>query len=367
MSWLRAEARRCHTIYARARQQGHGRLGALLVRLPKVLLLQAYRKLAVGFNGRVINRIVNRRRLRALLEATPKPLDGCFFVIVMPDSLHFLVPCLMLVRGKTRLCLLFNGAKAWERAHIQHSFPELPAVTLATLPKSSVAHGDVLSLLLEGTQGRFGVLDHDAYVFDARIFEQLSFAPKEWLIAYFYGYSRRARLTYPLTYFLVFNTPVARDLMARHGVDARLYKRVPSKIRKRLAEAGLDRLPLKDHHAYFDTLHLLCCLAHAEGWQVGYLDLEDPEAVVHVGGTSVASHATKALADLYVDLRFLELACNRDLAARYRPKFVKRGTAADIRRALPDNDETRVMLDRVDRLCVRLERQSGSMGRISPS
>lgn len=274
----------------------------------------------------------------------------------MPRTLHFLVPCLTLIRGRVDLCLLFNGAMRWERKFLQDRFPEIPSRHLATCPSSSLAHGDVLTLLLRGSTCAFGILDHDAYILNADVFKRLELAPDDCMVAYFKGFSVTARRSYPMTHFLYLNGPVLADIMARHDVDARIYRRVPAHVKAALAHAGLPTdTPLKGYHSFYDTLHLLYALAIAEGKRTRYLEQGDEPEIIHVGGTSLGSDATKDLAQIYITLRFLELPCNRGLQGRYRRKFGNVTTADQARDGLLPTPANRHLIESLGNLMAILE------------
>lgn len=272
-----------------------------------------------------------------------------FFVIVMPRTLHFLLPCLELLPSGLDVGLLVNGAAAWEQHVLARRFPSLPQLRLATLPGSSLAHGDVLNLMLENSTRDFGILDHDTYVFDAGLFEQLHFQEDECMLGLFRGTSHRTGLHYPHTYFLYFNTTLLRGLMQRHGVDANLYRRAPTRVRSTLQRFHLsDRSYLKDHHDFFDTLHLMLALAYAEGLEVRMLEPAHAQDTFHVGGTSQGTHHTKDLTELYIQATFLELTHDPEIQRRYAPLIAPFFSSAEIRVQLPPTAEARRIQSAVD-------------------
>ena len=118
-------------------------------------------------------------------------VGDAFYVIVMPGTLHFLLPCLALLPRHLKVVLLGNGASTWERHIVAHRFPALPYCPLATLPATSLMHGDVITLLLQNESANFGLIDHDCYVFDPRIFESLAPGPNDCLTAIYGGSARR--------------------------------------------------------------------------------------------------------------------------------------------------------------------------------
>jgi hypothetical protein len=343
-------------FYARARHQGYGRFSVFAQRLPLAVLGKLYKGFAVFANGQIVNKLINLPRFKKFYDSNTDNTENIFYLIVMPNTLHFLNPCLKLIHRKVNICLLFNGAKQWERDFIKAHFPGLPWQRLIALPGSSVSHGDVLNLLLQTNKNNFGVIDHDTYVFNDSVFEDLSFAENEFLIAYFYGQSKKAKMYYPLTHFLFFNTKIVLDIMQRNNVDCRLYRKPPKRIFQKLTEAGIKpNVPLKDYHSFFDTLHLLYVVACAEGWCATILDVDDKYAILHVGGTSWSGHSTKELIQVYTDLRFLELTCNRDLIKMYKKKITKCQSSQELREILLRTRDVIPLLLDVDMVISRLK------------
>lgn len=349
---LRRHLRALAGLTREARAQGSSGPALLLWHLPRAVLAKSYRRLAQVVNGRGPFKAANSARLRRFHAAGGAARSGHFYVIVMPGTLHFLTPCLRLIQDQVPLCLLLNGARAWERAYLAETFPGLPALRLAALPGSSLGHGDVLNLLLAANEGDFGVLDHDAFVFNSEIFADLSFGPDEFLLAYFYGYSKAAEIVFPYTHFLYFNTKATKDIVVRTGIDCRQYRKAPPRALHKLRQAGLKAtVSLKDYHDYFDTLTLLYAVAYAEGWRAGFLDLDDDYAVLHLGGTSGQVQGAKALSQAYVDSRFLALPCNRTLAQRSRRREI---SAEKIAAGLAQTPDGRAMLRDMDTIIDRL-------------
>jgi len=343
-------------FYARARHQGYGRFSVFAQRLPLAVLGKFYKGFAVFANGQIVNKLINFPRFRKYYGSYTDNMENIFYLIVMPNTLHFLNPCLRLINRKVNICLLFNGAKQWERNFIKTHFPGLPSQRLIALPGSSVSHSDVLNLLLQTNKNNFGVIDHDAYVFNDSVFEDLSFADNEFLIAYFYGYSKKAEMYFPLTHFLFFNTKIILDIMRRNNVDCRLYTKPPKRILRKLLEAGIKaNVALKDYHSFFDTLHLLYVVACAEGWCTTILDVDDKNAILHVGGTSWSGRSTKELIQVYTDLRFLELPCNRGLIKMYKKKITKCQSSQELRKILFRTKNVIPLLLDVDMIISRLK------------
>jgi hypothetical protein len=342
----------------------HGRspLAAAALDVPRIAVARMHRALGRRVDAAPPLAAISRARLSRFHRDLP-PANGVpFYVIVMPGTLHFLVPCLRLLPAHVTVHLVANGATAWELAHLARTFPAYRQVALATLPGSSLAHGDVITMLIECGPPAFGLLDHDCYVFDPSCFAHAAPMPRQCMVAWFGGFGAKANLTYPLTFFLLLNGAVLRDIMARHHVDARLYRRVPPRVRGTLANVGLAHVTaLKDHHDFYDTLHLLTALALAGGYDVDYADTM-PGAIVHLGGTSSFVANTRTLLDTYMHLRFLDLA-DDDVRTHYAARFRPFASSADVRARIPMTPAAFASIDAVDAVAMRV---AGATGRHVP-
>jgi hypothetical protein len=280
-------------------------------------------------------------------------------VIVMPGTLHFLLPCLALLPHGLRVVLLGNGAAAWERRLVSQRFPAFRYCALSTLPATSLTHGDVITLLLEASTTNFGLLDHDCYVFDERIFASLAPGPKDCLTAIYGGISAKTGFAYPETYLMFLHAAVLRDTMARYHVDARIYREAPQPLRPELRRVGLsDGVFIKDYGTFFDTLHLLLALATADGYACRFLQRFGRDAIAHVGGTSWKTAETKELIDCYVDWCFLDLDDSAEMRRRYRHRTRPFRSAAEVRAAIPMTPEAFARVAWIDALVARLAKHA---------
>jgi hypothetical protein len=306
---IRANARAARLLYQRLRDRGLSPADVVLRRLPQAGALRAYRKLAYAVNDNVLQRWIAPARLRRFLARQPGNLDGCFYVIVMPQTLHFLLPCLRLVPHHVQVILLLNGARRWEAELLRERFPRMPQFRVAALPGSSVGHGAMLNLLLQNSAHDFGILDHDLFLLDPSVFGQLRFDADDFLLCLFNDASDDGRWVYPLTHFLYFRIGVFKRLMAQYGVGAQAYRQVPEPALGRLASLGLRKgETMKSYHTFYDTLHVLLALAYADGLAVAQIAPQVADSVYHIGGTSIGTHHTKDLIQLYTHLKFLELS-----------------------------------------------------------
>lgn len=335
---------------------------SILLYLPRVTLVRAYRIVARRVNRSVLKG-VNRRRLRRV-----PPADGSrgvrFYVIVMPGTLHFLLPCLALLPETLDVVLIGNGASRWERRQVMRRFPAHRYCALARLPATSLTHGDVITLLLESDAADFGLLDHDCYVFDRRIFDALAPGPNDCLTAIYGDVSARTGIAYPETYLMFLHAALLRGLMARYHVDARIYRKAPAVLRDRVAGLGLvEGVFLKDYATFFDTLHLLLALAMADGHSLRFVQEFGSDAIAHLGGTSWKTTETKELIDCYVDWRFLDLADDDDLRRRYRQRTRPFRSAAGVRASIPMTPEAFARVAWIDALVSKLAAASAAANR----
>lgn len=359
---LRDNLRRLQTLLERLRARGIGAVGAWTRVLPAAVLQRLYAKAAYAANRRLLEG-TNRRRFRAFVDAELERSAGRYFVIVMPRTLHYLLPCLQLLPRELPVALIANGAQPWELAILESRCPDRPLVRLAMLPGSSVAHGDMIDMMLDGVDEPFGILDHDLYVFDSSIFARLRPRERECMVGAMGDVSRRTGLAYPLTHLLVFNTPVVRDLMRRYGVSASMYRTLPARAKPKLSGLGLrDGAPLKDHHRFFDTLHVLLGLAYAEGLAPRIETVADPRDVIHIGGTSIGTHHTKDLSALYMHARFMEFCGDPEIQRGYAHLIAPFTASGEIRERLPATAAVASMLDTADELLNGLGRARQAMG-----
>lgn len=315
---LRGPLRLLRAALQPMRQRGRTLAAALLWQLPAAVALRAWRTLAQPLNARWINGPLNAGRFAAFQDRLPLAEATRWYVIVMPHTLHFLLPCLALLHGHAPLVLVVNGAKRWERQLLQQRLPEVPIFSLRCLPGASLPHGDVLSLLLTHQRGNFGIVDHDAYVFDPGVLSRMQPAADECLTGVFFQVCQRSGLRYPLTHLLCFNAEPLHRLMQRHDIDARLYRQAPAQVGDQLARVGMGKQRyLKDYQRFHDTLHVLLGVALADGMRLRLEPQNEAAPVMHVGGTSIGSHHTKSLFALYIHLRWLEQLDDPVIRDRY--------------------------------------------------
>jgi hypothetical protein len=100
---------------------------------------------------------------------------------------------------------------------------------LNNFPYSSMSHGTVLNLLLRNNDSNFGIIDHDLFLFNPQIFDDLSFKKDECVIGAFKLRNTKAQLSFPTTHFMFFNI----KRIHRMGPDRKLQTlfKDPQKLR----------------------------------------------------------------------------------------------------------------------------------------
>ena len=322
--------------------------------MPAAATRRGYAKLAKFANGRLLNVPLNSKRFQQFNSDHVPRMGGHFYVIVMPGTLHFLLPCLDRITNKVKVNLLINGASKWECQVLKNCYPKLPMFNLYSLPGSYLQHGDVITLLLKNNEKPFGILDHDLYVLDLAIFNQLTLQTDEIALVRFWEKGHLSGRPFPHTFFLYFNPKPLNDVMNRFGIDARIYRRSPKNLRKNLDDLGLfeGQFP-KDYLDYFDTLQLLFSAAESLGLSWRPITTIEPSGAIHIGGTSFSAYGTKDVSQLYIHLSFLEIS-SRDIRQHYASLVTPFHSASQIRDRLYKTHEGRRLVDAVDSLIERL-------------
>lgn len=320
----------------------------LAIHLPRLFLVLAYNKFAKALNDRVISPVCNLWLMRRFHRQHVDNKEGHYYVIVMPNTLHYLIPCLQLIPDDIPTYLIFNGAKRWEREKLTKMFAKRAAIKLLTLPFSSVNHGPVINLLFTVNQHNFGIIDHDLYVFDKTLLQQRSFANNQSMRAVFKGVNPITGMEYPHTFWLFFHCSAVKKIMQHFDVDARIYYEVDPLVNQSLATVGLTKgVFIKEYMNYFDTLHVVLGLSYAQDLEVDYVDTEQ---VFHLGGTSMGSQYSKDLLHMYMSMRFLEHLNDVSISSRYMRFLKPFSDSEQIWNTLDKNEETRHMRITLDNI-----------------
>jgi hypothetical protein len=137
-------------------------IGRILVfSLPLKLLNKLYSLIAGLINNYFLVSIFNLNRFQDFQKFYKNKLGNHFYIIVMPNILPYLLPCLNLIPKKINLFLLLNGTDKWEDNFLKNSFKNYPFFKLNLFPHSSLSHGRMLNLLLANNEYNFGIIDHD--------------------------------------------------------------------------------------------------------------------------------------------------------------------------------------------------------------
>lgn len=332
--WLRKE-----------RQKGQSSYQTVFFGLPKMLALRSYRLFAAGINASPLNYHNNLVNFTRFQHRHHRALGGHFYIIVLPGTLHFLMPCLELLPANLSVFLILNGTQEWENAYLKQKFSNRPSFKLATLPHSSLAHGRVLNLLLENNHQNFGILDHDLYIFSAHVFDQLALNYNQYALGAFELSNKKAGISFPTTHFLYFNTRLVKKIMHKYRIDARQYKRILPHLEEDLSKMNLGRHNyLKEYLNYFDTMNLIMAMAHHEGMAAGTLK-SSVEEIYHIGGTSYGSDSIYAT---YLNLKLLELPVNGGLKEKHSNLCANFKSSSDVLAKIPDSTSSLETIARIN-------------------
>ena len=256
-------------------------------------------------------------RIRRAFAATGS--NRPFVVIAVPDTLHVLLPCLELAGRVERIVLISNGLKGWELDLLRRRFPGTPIARLPSIPGAMIAHGRVVSVLLEAADRDFTLHDPDLYVFRTAVYDELAPGPAEIAVGAYGVTNRRARITFPTTHLVSIRTEALRDLATRFGVGPEVYRRTPAHVAEALRklDIGDHNLP-KDYLPYYDLLNLLWMLALHEGKSLRVLGVT-PEDALHIGGVSYDRDNRRLR---YVHAAFLALPGSEELEPKYRRRLL---------------------------------------------
>lgn len=323
---------------------------ALLWELPRLIAWRAYNRFASMVYMFVDwQRVADERTKQSLHQFTEN--DGTYFyVIVVPQVLHLLIPAVRLVQHHAKIIFILNGISAVEEHTLQKEFPDAATLRLWTLPKSSWPHGHLLSLLLRSSKRDFGIFDHDFFLFDPSAFNQLTFRENEFAICATRWRNSLTGKEFPGTHFLYLRAALLRDVMVRYKVGAQLYKRIPRNAKPVHEEMGLSLdNPPKEYQSFFDSFLMLSALAMYDGFKVRKLDIAAGDWE-HIGGTSIGLQITKDAVHHYVSSRFLELLSNTAISKEYRRRgLATLGKAQQLRKALDPKIAAHIdiLIDRV--------------------
>jgi hypothetical protein len=258
----------------------------ILFHLPLKLLSKSYSKFVVLINELFMNKLFNISRFKNFQNLHRNRLNNHFYIIVMPNVLHFLKPCLKLIPKNKNIFLILNGTRSWEEKYLREYYAYYPIFKLITFPHSSLSHGTLLNLLIENNQSNFGIMDHDLYIFNKEIFNKLIFNKDECVIGAFKLMNKKSALTFPTTNFMFLNVSLIKKIMVKYKIGAQIYTKIPSRLKNKLSTINLGYNNfLKDYLYYFDTFNMILAMAFYEKLSVKILKLNDKD-LCHIGGTS---------------------------------------------------------------------------------
>jgi hypothetical protein len=333
---------------------------AVFLELPRALAQRAYNRMATSLYAQADRqRLFDRRFTSSLASVEHTHGRPRFFVIVVPNVMHFLAPAVEQLAGAAEVVFVLNGASAIEEDFLSRRYPSLARIRVPTLPRAIWPHGHLLSLMLRTSPHDFGICDHDFYLFDRSILNQLAFRDNEFALCATHWRNRTTGLLFPGTHFLYLHVAPLREIMERHRVDARLYKHIPKHVVEPLQEMGLSLAnPPKEYQSFFDSFLMLSALAMQENNSIRVLDLQVGRGYEHVGGTSMGNWISKDALHHYTAAMLLAGLDDQSIVHAYRQRGLLSTEQAKRLRATLDPG----LAARVDALIDRLQPRSAADG-----
>jgi hypothetical protein len=297
-------------------------------------------------NDVLICKLLNIPRLKEFQRVHADELHNHFYIVVMPNTLHFLLPCLRLIPNTVNVLLILNGVDAWEEKYLRDHCPGYSIFRLTTFGHSTLPHGSVVNLLIDHNDSNFGILDHDLYLFNPTILSRLQFEADEVAI----GALKRGRKVgpeIPATHFLFFNIDLVKKIRKKYRVGAEAYMRIPSRLRPQVRLIlGYPDPPNWDR-VEFETLYTLLALALYDKLRVKFLETTADD-VFHIGQTSGHSEDKTPYFN-YVGLRFIELLQDSALAEHYSSVYDHVSASQELVKALHRSPRTAASISRFEK------------------
>ena len=325
----------------------------LFYRLPLKSLQKLYSTISGIINNYLLVNILNSNRFRKFQDSHQVKLGNHFYIIVMPNILHFLIPCVKLIPRTINVFFILNGTSEWEDNFLREAYKNYPIFKLKLLPHSSLSHGRLLNLLLTNNNQNFGIIDHDLYIFNRDIFGQLIFNADEFVIGLFKVTNKTSQLTFPTTHFMFFNIALIKNVMFKYNIGAQKYRRIPARLKKKLAtlHIGYHNF-LKGYLNYFDTLNLIMAMAFYERLAAKILEVDYAKDVYHLGTTS---HGPDNLYRTYRSLKFLEMPANKSLREKNYDQFANLGSSKNLLKLFPDDVNSIQFIHQTDQFMEKLQ------------
>ena len=234
----------------------------------------------------------NEARFRDFQKQHWGRLNNHFYIIVVPKTLDMLECCLTLLPRNLRLFLILNGLHPWEQEFVNRVYRNIPKFILETNNRP-ILHDRVLDLLMECNHFNFGIIDQDCFVLDGRFFSRLQIADNEFAISPFSSLNRKSNITFPRTFFLLFNTSVIHHIRRQYNLSFKRCWTIPSRLEAQLMDLnlGYHNFP-HDSLNYFDNFQLIWAVALHQGFSFGAgpsrrtLLGRRPSRIIHIGATS---------------------------------------------------------------------------------
>jgi hypothetical protein len=319
----------------------------IFVHFPLKVTLKLYTGFCAPINDLLLYKFYNLHAFRKFYTSNITHSKTIFYVIVMPEILHYLAPCLKCIPAHIDIVLIFNGAKKWERDYLTRNTRH-KTHKLLTMPGSSLSHGRILNILLHNNRVNFGILDHDLFVLDKQIFNNLQLSDTEIAVGAYEVFNEHAVIRFPRTHFMFFNVDPVRKLMRRYRIGAQQYKRAPKRVQGLLSSICLGPNNfLKPYLRYFDTFNLIMAMAFYENMHVKILQKTENK-MLHIGGTSGRNYITNNLRLSYVDMKFIEAFGCESMRRRYKHLIFGMRNSSEAAELFQNNDSLLKFKNHID-------------------
>ncbi|MFZ0932494.1 MAG: hypothetical protein WAN11_28100 [Syntrophobacteraceae bacterium] len=336
----------------------------------RVILFDIPLLLVAFVNDGLICKLFNIPRFKEFQRVHADELHNHFYIIVMPNTLHFLVPCLRLIPNTVNVLLILNGVDAWEEEYLKVHCRDHSIFRLTTFCHSSLSHGSVVNLLIDHNDSNFGILDHDLYVFNPTIFSRLKFAGDEVAIGAIKWTWTGPEI--PRTHFLFFNIELVKKIRNKYRIGAQIYTSIPykdrigtqgytsipSRLKPLLASPVLCYInPINWDDFTLDTLTMLFSLALYDKLSFKFLEATADD-LFHIGETSFGTRFSGNKPYLnYIGLRFIELLQESTLAEHYSSLYDHVSASQQLLRELHRMPPTAAAISRFEKGIARIKKR----------
>lgn len=281
---LSASLKRYGQFLQKKQSAGHSFLKTFFLETPYRIISKIWFAFLQSINLYFFNLLINNKRLKDCHSLHKKKLGNHYYIIVIPGVLHLLEPCLRLLPDNISFFLVLNGISRAEKDIIQQKFSSFPVIELSLFPNTSLPHGRVLNLFFKHNVLNFGIIDYDLYILNKNIFKSIKIHNDDLMTGLSGLYNEKAKLNFPTTHFMFFNTELVKQIMKKYRIGAQEYTRIPNRLIKKLSSINLGYHNfLKDYLYFFDTMNLIMAMGFYSNKSSQVLSVDEKD-FFHLGG-----------------------------------------------------------------------------------